>query len=192
MALCYYVIDVETNGLKCGWHEITEISVIRCADRNQLTKFIRIEHPERTSQEALSVTGRTKEDLRNGINAQNVVMVVHNFLLEDNMTNEHRCMIAHNASFDRRFCYELWGKYNLCFPAVCWLDTKSLTKGYANNVLGIVKPKLTLQASLDILGLKKRGTAHTATSDTQNTYILHDHLVKYWLDCHERPPRRRS
>jgi DNA polymerase III epsilon subunit-like protein len=63
----YYVLDVETTGLKCDWHEVTEISLIRCSDRHQLTKYIKAEHPWRASPEALSATGRTKQDLLKGI-----------------------------------------------------------------------------------------------------------------------------
>lgn len=182
MSLKFYVIDVETNGLDSKRHEITEISIIRCEDRFQLAKFIKIEHPERTSREALNATNRTMADLKNGIPAVEAVNAVDNFLQEDGLTAEYRCMIAHNASFDRRFVYALWNKYNKMFNAVCWLDTKPAVKSYVQRNLGIEKPKLTLQASLDMLTIKARGIAHSAISDTQNTYILHNHLLKQGFD----------
>lgn len=182
MSLRYYVIDVETNGLDASRHEITEISVIRCVDRVQLAKFIKIEHPERTSREALVATGRTMADLRKGLPAIEVINAVDEFLSQDGESSESRCMIAHNSSFDRRFVYALWKKYDKNFGATCWLDTKPAVKKYAQNYLGIEKPKLTLQASLNIIGMKPKGIAHSAISDTQNTYILHDHLVKQGFD----------
>lgn len=177
----FYVVDTETSGLSSS-HEITEISLIRCTNRVQLSKFIRIEHPERASMEALRATGRTMADLRKGQPAIEVVNIVEEFLAKDGATPEGRCMIAHQAPFDRRFIYALWAKHNKVFPATCWLDTKPAIKKYAQLHLGIEKPKLTLQASMDTLGLKKRGVAHTATSDTQNTYILYHFLQEQGFD----------
>lgn len=180
--LHYYVIDLETNGLKCDWHETSEISLIRCSDRHQLSRFIKIKHPERTSGEALHVTGRTLEDLQKGDPAESVVKIFDDFIISDGQTNENRVFIGHNVSFDRRFVYDLWGKFGKIFPGNLWLDTKTMAKQYANLTLGMVKPKLTLGACLEFTGIKARGTAHNAVSDTQNTYILHNSLVKYGVD----------
>lgn len=178
----YYVIDTETNGFNVDWHEIIEISVIRCSDRKQLSKVIKPEYPWRSNAESLKVTNRTEADLSQGFPAKEVMTLVDNFLLEDGKTPEYRCIIGHNVSFDRRFLQHLWKKYNKTFPAYLWLDTKSMTKKYANLNLGIAKPSLTLQNCIELLGLKWRGTAHSAISDTQNTYILHDYLVKHGME----------
>jgi hypothetical protein len=57
-----------------------------------------------------------------------------------------------------------------------------MVKYYAQNILGIEKPKLTLGASLEMLEIKTRGKLHSATSDTQNTYILNEKLKKNGVD----------
>ena len=144
--LKYYVIDTETTGLKPGWHEITQISIIRCEDRHQLSEFIRAQYPKRASKEALAITGKIEADLRYGKDRITVVEAVDNFLRSDGLTDEHRCMIAHNAAFDKNFCHELWKSVGKTFPAICWLDTKVLAKNWAFK-LGLEKPKLSLAAA---------------------------------------------
>lgn len=180
--LQFYTIDVETTGFSLDWHEITQISIIRNSDRHQMSKFIKPEFPQRVSKQALEATGRTYKDLLKGLPKKEAVEELNKFIENDGQTSEHRCMIGHNVSFDRRFCFALWASLGKIFPASLWLDTKSCTKAYANKYLGIAKPKLTLQASLELCGKKMPGTAHDAIVDTRGTYILHDHLVKQGFD----------
>lgn len=180
--LNYYIIDTETNGLKAGFHEISQISIIRYSDRNQLNKFIKILYPNRTSQAALDATGRTMADLRQGIPQAEAVDACNKFLEEDGVTPEHRCIIAHNASFDRRFCHSLWESEKQVFPANCWLDTMYAAKDYMTKTLGLEKPKKGLQDACKTCGLQPKTGAHNAISDTQNTYFLHAHLVKQGFD----------
>lgn len=182
MGLHYYIIDLETTGLKIAFHEVTECSIIRVADRNQMSHFIRAEFPWRASEEALRVTGRTKKDLEKGLSKEQAVEKIHSWLTSDGSSPEERCMIAHNANFDMRFSRDLWKQVGRTFPANLWLDTKALAKEYATLQLGLIKPKLTLQACLDFTGIKATGQAHTAVADTQNTYKLHHHLVKSGID----------
>jgi DNA polymerase III epsilon subunit-like protein len=104
----YYIIDVETTGLKVAYHEVTQISIIRCADRFQLNRFIRAEYPQRVDPRALEATGRKRADILVGINRAEAVEACESFIKEDEQTPEHRCFIGHNVSFDRRFVYELW------------------------------------------------------------------------------------
>lgn len=182
MNLNYFTIDIESLGLKCGYHEITEVSIINNTDRRQLSKFIWPEHPERVSQEALDVTGRTRADLLKGIPKKEAVEMFDKFINQDGLTPEHRVMIGHNVSFDRRFVHHLWGSLGKVFPANLWLDTKTLAKEYLTKQLGIIKPKLTLHASLEQCGIKPKLAAHNAINDTQSTYILHNHLIKNNID----------
>lgn len=176
MGLNYYVIDIESTGLKSDYHEITQISIIRCSDRNQLSRYVRPEFPERTSEQALTATGRTMKDLYKGIPKEEAIDACENFLNEDQQTSEHRCMVGHHVSFDRKFVYALWHSYNKTFPAVCWLDTESCIRSYAKLNLGLQKVSFKLHSSLEHCGLKPRPGAHNAISDTQNTFILMDYL----------------
>jgi len=171
MGLSYYVIDTETTGLKAGWHEVTEISIIRCSDRHQLTKNIKAEHPERVEQKALDVTGRTFESILEGDDKESVVEKCEEFWEEDGLTPEHRCLIAHNASFDKRFCHALWESVGKQFPVVCWLDTIRFTKEWTKK-LGVYRKSYKLASALEFAGIDPFKGAHEAGSDARNTYLL--------------------
>lgn len=175
--LSFYVIDTETTGLKSNYHEITEISIIRYSDRVQLWKKLRCEYPERASFDALTITNKTLQDLENGDDPFKVIKDCEKFFAEDGMTADHRCIIAHNGSFDRKFLHALWGKYDKLFPANLWLDTMSLSREYAKQI-GIPKAKVNLHAACDLVGIKKISQAHNAKVDSRNTYFLHKSLVE--------------
>ena len=172
----YYAMDTETTGLDSKSHEVTQISIIRCKDRHQLNKYIKAEHPERVSSQALKVTGRTYEDHLKGEGRLEVVKFCEKFLEEDGLTPEHRCIIAHNAPFDRRFCHALWNSLDRTFPAQLWMCTKEFTRSFATKN-GIIKPKLNLQASMELTGVKARPGAHNAVVDTQNAFLLWKKLM---------------
>ena len=174
--LSYYVIDTETSGLKSGYHEMTEIGIIRCADRVQLWRQIKAEHPERANFDALAITKKTLADLALGHDKSAVVEECEKFFNEDGLTPAHRIIIAHNAPFDRKFLHALWEQHGKAFPAHLWLDTMSLTRAYA-KMIGLVKPKVNLHAACEMTGIKKFSDAHNAKVDSRNTYLLHKDLV---------------
>ena len=186
--LHFLCIDTECTGLSSQHHEITQISVIRCADRVQFSRYIKAEFPEKASPEALKVTGRTYKDLLIGDSKEKTINDFETFINKDGATPEARVMIAHNASFDKRFLHALWDKVNKTFPAVCWLDSKTLAKRLANK-LGIEKPKLTLQASMETAGLKMNKEYHNAIADAQAVYMLFDHYKKQGIDFLEHIKR---
>lgn len=173
----YYVIDTETTGLKANYHEMTEIGIIRCEDRVQLWRQIKCVYPERANFDALAITKKTMADLERGMDNSQVVDECEKFFAEDGLTPAHRCIVAHNAPFDRKFLHALWEQMGKEFPAHLWLDTMSLTREYAKQV-GLVKPKVNLHASCDIVGIKKISEAHNAKVDSRNTYLLHRNLVE--------------
>jgi DNA polymerase III alpha subunit (gram-positive type) len=181
MSLLYYVIDTETTGLKAGYNEMTEIGIIRCTDRVQLWRQIRCEYPERANFDALAITKKTMADLDKGFNKEAVVGECNKFFAEDGATSAHRCIVAHNAPFDRRFLHALWESCGLEFPANLWLDTIALTKDYAKKV-GLVAPNVkqsfALHPACDLVGIKKISEAHNAKVDSRNTFLLHRHLVE--------------
>lgn len=169
----YYVIDVESTGLKAGFHEISQISVIRCSDRNQLSLFITIENFKAVDPRALEATGRTIQDLirSDSVDKKTAVDKLHNFITSDNMTDEHRCFIGHNCDFDKRFCHALWDKAGKKFPGACWLDTKPFAKQWAIQN-GITPENLKLPTCIEFAGIKSAGVHHNAITDTRNTYAL--------------------
>jgi DNA polymerase III epsilon subunit-like protein len=115
-----------------------------------------------------------------------VVEQFEKFLNEDGLTPAHRCIVGHNIyTFDKKFLFALWESVGKEFPAHLWLDTIHLTKQFIKNsgidkdckAKGIKKPKVNLHASCDLVGIKKISTAHSAKSDTRNTYLLWKDLV---------------
>ncbi|KKN66639.1 hypothetical protein LCGC14_0469740 [marine sediment metagenome] len=177
--LSYYIIDTETTGLRAGFNEVTEISIVRCSDRHQLTKKIRAEFPERASDIALQVTNRTFEDLLEGDAKEDVVSFCDSFFEQDGKTAEHRCLVAHNAPFDKRFCHALWSSCGKAFPAICWMDTIKFAQDWSKEI-GVLpsiltdkgKPSFKLASVLKFANITPMPGAHDAGSDARNTYLI--------------------
>lgn len=187
MSLLYYVIDTETTGLKANFHEMTEIGIIRCTDRVQLWRQIKCEYPERANFDALAITKKSMADLENGFDRNLVVEQCEKFFAEDGATPAHRCIVAHNAPFDKKFLHALWEQSGKTFPANLWLDTISLTKDFLKKTdqskLTIVKTatgrvSTQLHACCDMVGVKKISEAHNAKVDSRNTYLLYKNLME--------------
>ena len=185
--LHYYIIDTETTGLKSGFHECTEIGIIRCSDRVQLHRKIRCEYPERANYEALKITGKTMADLEQGYSKEDAVAEAIKFMEEDDQKPAGRCIVAHNSAFDRKFLHALWESCNEEFPANLWLDTIAMTNQFIKNSdttkLNIVKTatgriSTTLHACCDVLDIKKLSAAHNAKVDSRNTYLLWNKLME--------------
>jgi len=197
MSLEYYVLDTETTGLKAGYHEVNQIALIRVATGEEFVEKLVCQHPYRASQQALDIQKTARADLVTGTFPLRVIEEVDAFLQKDGKTREHRCIVAHNESFDRKFCHALWDEYNKEFKANLWLCTKKLAQAYtkkngiqkvaamqrdANVQLG----KSGISYSLDNLmigfGLTPVGTSHSAIGDSRNTVILFNHLMDQKLD----------
>lgn len=191
--LAFYILDTETTGLKVGEQEIVEISIIRCSDKHQLTRTIRALKPKNASYDALMITGKTMKDLQKGITQQEAIQDVDQFLQQDGLTPAHRCIVAHNASFDRRFLHYLWEDHSKPFLADLWLDTIPFAKRLAVE-MGQPKAKVKLDAAMDLFGLKKYGGMHTAKGDSRNTYLLWKHLMDSkieYIDLIKQIPHRK-
>jgi len=166
---------------------MTEIGIIRCTDRVQLWRQIKCEYPERASFDALAITKKTMADLDRGHIKEDVVIECNKFFAEDGLTPAHRCIVAHNAPFDRKFLHALWETCGAEFPAHLWLDTMSLTKEFIKNAdtskIQIVKTptgrvSTQLHACCDMVGIKKISEAHNAKVDSRNTFLLHRSLIE--------------
>jgi DNA polymerase III epsilon subunit-like protein len=170
-ALKYYILDSETTGFKAGWHEMTELSVIRYDDRVQLTRQIKSEYPERANDQSLQITGRTITDIMKGADREDVVHVFNKFFNQDDLTPEHRCIVAHSAPFDKRFCHALWESVGETFPAVHWLDTVKVGKEWALKV-GKQPENYKLPTMLKFAEVNPMKGIHNAESDARNLYLL--------------------
>lgn len=168
----YYILDTETTGTKADYHEITQISIIRCSDRRQLNKYIKAEFPKRASPDALRYTNRTMADLYKGDDRGEVVEFCNKFFEEDGVAPEFRCIVGHSIwSFDKRFLHAMWASEKKEFPANLWLDTIPYIKEFMKKK-GIDSKKFNLNYSCEVVGLKPRPGAHNAIVDTQNNYKL--------------------
>lgn len=189
--LQYYIADSETSGLNVKTHEVVQVSIIRCKDQHQLSKYIIAEHPETASPEALRITGKTKLDLLKGDPKEHVVDVCNSFFDEDGTTPEHRVIVGHNVHrFDCRFFHALWEKCNSEFPAYLWLDTIPFTKAYAFK-FGIASPGgFNLRASLDLVNIEVKQELHNAISDSQYNYRLWKKLMDSGVDYVDHMKRK--
>lgn len=172
----FYILDTETNGLMKNFHEIVEVGIVRNDDRMQLWKKVKAEFPQRSSMDALAVTNKTMADLSQGISKVQAVEAVEKFLNEDGLTSAHRCIVAHNAAFDRRFLHAMWEQCGRKFPADLWLCTMQMTKAYAKQI-GQPKAKVNLHAACDLAGLVKIAASHNAKVDSRNAYLLFNDLL---------------
>lgn len=176
MSIQYYIVDTETTGTG-NQHEVIEISIIRCSDKVQITRFIKAEFPERASLDALAINNKTLEDLKNGISKEEAIEEVEKFFSLDNSSPEFRCMVAHNAPFDQRFLHNMWAKCGKTFPANMFLDTMQLTR-LAAKKMGLIKPKVNLAAACDLFQIKKTGQLHSSKTDTRATFFLWKKLTE--------------
>ena len=181
MGLKYFILDTETTGLRAGHHEITEISIIRYDNLNQLTRKIKPLYPQRADWNALKATGRTKTDLYKGENKEKILEEVIEFFNTESAPPEERCIIAFNAAFDRRFVFALFEEAKISFPAHCWVDARSVARVWAKK-LGLVKPKLSQASVLEFTKTKTLPGAHTAIIDTRNLYFFWKNALENEID----------
>lgn len=181
MALSFYILDSETTGLKAGHHEVTELSIIRVSDRVQLTRNIKAEFPDRANPEALRITNKTKESICQGFKKEEAIKIFNNFLQEDGLTPDHRCIVAHNKSFDQRFCHALWGSAQETFSANLWVCTMEMTKQFAKSK-AIIKPKVNLASCLEMFKIAKVNRQHNSKDDCINTFLLWQRLLEEKTD----------
>jgi DNA polymerase III alpha subunit (gram-positive type) len=118
-------------------------------------------------------------DLEKGHEKSAVVAECNKFFAEDGASPAHRVIVAHNASFDRRFIHALYESVGEEFPAHLWLDTIALVKDYAKKI-GLNKPKegFGLHSACDIIGIRKFSDAHNAKVDSRNCFLLHRNLTE--------------
>lgn len=187
----FYCLDSETNGLKSGFHELTEICTVRVRDRLQLARNIKAMYPERSAPRALEVTGKTINDLMKGASQEEVIAAFEEFFAQDGKQPKHRCIIAHNVSFDKKFLQFLWASNGKRFPCDMWVDTVQMTRKWAAEK-GLGKPSVKLAAAADMLGVRQVQGVHNAISDTQNLYFIWNRLIKDidYLDFIKLEPHR--
>ena len=197
--ISYFILDTETTGLSQDVHEINQISVLRIIDKVQLTFQIKVRRPHVYSAQALEVQGITIDDLKKGIKIEEAVENIDRFFAEDGQKPAGRCIIAHNAPFDRKFVHRAWDSCGKDFPADLWLCTQSFAKrhvqkhrngekiaqaqidggvdGVKRDKYGSLKPKFGLNNFMTGVGLSLKAGAHRAEIDVLNTGDLYEWLI---------------
>jgi DNA polymerase III epsilon subunit-like protein len=191
MAIEFYVCDLECTGLRKGFHEICEFSILKAADRTQLTRSVRVDYPENASYDALLIIKKSMSDLKSGISKRQMIEEIEGFVSDDNLTSASRCLVGHNIiGFDKKFLWHEWEKVGKQFPFDLYLDTLHMSRAYVKKQKILDKPKLNLGAACDLLGIKKVAGQHAARADVRNTYLLWDKLMKEvdYLDYISRMP----
>ena len=157
-----------------------------------------MKRPHIYSVQALEVQGITIDDLKKGIPIEQAIEAIETFMKEDGQTQAHRCVIAHNAPFDRKFIHRAWDKAGKEFPADLWLCTQSFAKRHVQkhrngekiaqaqvdagveikrDKYGALKPKFGLNNFMLGVGLMPKVGAHSAEVDVQNTIELYSWLM---------------
>ena len=196
--ITYYILDTEVTGLAVDKHEINQLSVLRVVDAEPLDIQIKVKHPHIYDPRALEVQGISPSDLREGVSIEEAVEMVDSFLAEDAKTKAHRCIIAHNAPFDRKFVHRAWDNLGKEFQADLWMCTQSFAKRYVQkhggekiakaqldggveemkpDRYGRLKPKFGLNNFMLGVGLKPKDGAHRASVDVSNTLDLYNWLM---------------
>jgi DNA polymerase III epsilon subunit-like protein len=180
----YYVLDTETTGV-ARFNEINQISILRVATGKMITHDIAVKHPERAHPEALKIQNKTKADLKYGLKIEAAVPILNAFFEEDGKKPNARCIVAHNGSFDRRFCHAAWLGVNSVFPADLWLCTKQyatrwIKKTGSGEKIALAqnekKAKLGLNNLLIGVGITPKKGAHNSAVDTENCLDLFNYL----------------
>ncbi len=184
----YYIVDVETTGFSEKMHEIIEITVIRAEDKARLTKVVKAKNPRTANYASLKVTGRTYADLKKGDSRKAVVERVKSFLEEDGLTPEYRCIICHNANFDRRFLHTMFEKEKVELPVNLWLCTMAMSKEFGKKI-GQPKHKVNLKSAIAMLESHKIGGEHNSSDDAKNTYFLWQKLMEEGIEAVDHTKR---
>jgi len=197
--ILYYILDTEVTGLSVDAHEINQLSVMRVADQEQLSIQIKVKKPHVYNPQSLEIQGITPSDLREGVPVEEAVEMVEMFLAEDSKTKAHRCIVAHNAPFDRKFVHRAWDNLKREFPADLWMCTQSFARRYMKkhgtgekiakaqlsagvdgmkkDKQGKLKAKYGLNNFMIGIGIAPKDGAHRAEVDVQNTLELYNWLM---------------
>ena len=186
----FYVVDTETSSLEIDC-AILEASIYRLGDTGeeaQKTWFLKPFENDRIDNAALRVNGhkiedfmhRTKEGREKYIDPHQAIIEMENFLSQDNLPAEKRCIIAHNTSFDKDRLEQLWIK---CGSKDSWpFSRRYLDTMIIELAMDFAKGEFAQGYSLAALA-KKYGVvnkkAHTATEDVLATKAIFEKQIEF-------------
>lgn len=118
MSYAFYLLDVESTGLDSRLQDVIELSILRFETGEQKTWCLKPTNFDNIEPSALRINGHKLEDLRwetpygreTYREPSQVLVEVENWIMEDNIATETRCMVGQNVSFDRDFLIQTWTK----------------------------------------------------------------------------------
>ncbi len=183
----YYVLDIETNGLCRDYHEITELSIVRCKDLEQRVWLFKTHDPKKSNKDALFITKQNIWEIqKRKYYLDDLIAEINDFINEDGLYSNERIFIAHNATFDRNFVEHYWKKFKSEFPSDYWLDTVAMSKKYIKMKDFQGKTSASLENMLKIANIEENiDMKHTAEGDTRTTFMLWKFLQKNGINNSE-------
>ena len=178
----YILGDIESTGLKPGWHEITEIAILDCETLELCEWDIKIRHPERCSKEAMMVTNKTPAELiSRGRYIEECADEIDDFIRSVSDDPDEIVFIGHSVSYDRTMLEHAWKAMNRRWLVNYYLDTKAMAKKFTKQILGIQKTSHALTNMLALAGIKEAPGAHASIIDVKHTYALYMHMIQRGL-----------
>lgn len=175
----YVVVDIESVGLKPGFHEITEIAILNVKTMELAEWDIKIRHPERCSQEALLITNKTPQQLiSRGKYIEDCIDDIDAFIKAVSKDPDEIVCVGHNSSFDRRFLELCWKNLNHTWLANYWLDTMAMSKKFTRQILGIQKTSHALSNMVKLAEIQETPGAHDSITDVINTFKLYNFFIQ--------------
>ena len=166
------VVDIETSGLdpvRCGIWQIGALELEN--PENTFLEESKIDPEDAIEQEALTVTGKTEQELRNP-EKQSQKQLLENFFSWVSKI-ENKILIAHNAPFDLNFLEIKARKFNIKVPfghrSFDLHNIASLKYFQLNGQFLIQegKSKMDLSKVLNLCGLQDNREAHNALEDAK-------------------------
>lgn len=184
-------VDLETTGLKPGYHEVTEIAVIllnlKLRQIDKWQSYVRIEHPERGYEnkiylkhedrevDVFEYTGIDPKMLELEPVARDVVSDLLLFLDESTQEELKRgdvTLLGQNTKFDDLFLRHLFGEVGQPYIFdyhVLSLDSLYVAYHFAQH--SYVPENISLHHMCEVLGYKNP-KEHSAKDDIETTVVL--------------------
>jgi DNA polymerase-3 subunit epsilon len=163
------VLDFETTGLSTEYDRVIEVAAITIKNKKVINTFIQLMNPGKSIPSFISsLTGITNEMVKGKPSPEKVMPKLMKFI-------GNRPVIAHNASFDKRFLLAEMERAGLSienhFLCTMVLSRKLIPDAYNHKLT-------TLASHLNIKSTK----AHRALSDVHMTAKLWQHINTKVID----------
>ena len=165
----FYVIDFETTGINPQWNRVIEVAVVKIIDGKIEDHFQSLLNPhKRVPYEITNFTGISQEMVDGAPSSSSVMTKLRRYIGKSPL-------IAHNASFDRRFFRKEMELAGLN-PVNDFLCTIRLArKAYPGA------PRYSLESLVQYTGITPSGDYHRALADAtaaSDLFIKMQHIIQ--------------